>query len=94
MSFETLLTLIACAAIIMQTEPAINRMTLKTPLLLRLGAWLICVGAVGAVVYVLLGFDPPWPAVIGCVGVALHLLGERRHRDRQRWVDLQKARHG
>lgn len=91
---ETALTIIACLVIIVVTEPAINRMTLKTPLTLRLGAWLICVGAVGALVYVALGFDPPWPAVIGCVGVALHLVGERRARHRIRWVDMRKNYHG
>lgn len=89
---EHLLTLVACAAIIANTEPAINRMTRKTPFLLRLGTWLICIGAVGAIVYVLLGFQPPWPAVIGCVGVAFYLVGERRTRHREHW--RKKDSHG
>jgi CHASE2 domain-containing sensor protein len=91
---ENALTILACLVIIVVTEPAINRMTRETPLMLRVGTWLICVGAVGAVVYVALGFDPPWPAVIGCVGVALHLVGERRARHRIRWVDMQRKTHG
>lgn len=91
---EHLLTLVACAAIVANTEPAINRMTRKTPFLLRLGTWLICIGAVGAIVYVLLGFQPPWPAVIGCVGVAFYLVGERRTRHRIRWVDMHRKSNG
>lgn len=89
-----ILTFFACAAIICTLEPAMNRMTRSSPLALRLGCWLIVVGAVGAIVYLALGFKPPWPAVIGACGIALYLLGERRHHRRVRWLDITRSSHG
>lgn len=91
---EHLLTFVSCAAIIFTVEPAMNRMTRRTPLALRLGSWLIVVAAFGAIVYLALGFNPPWPAVLGACGIALYLIGERRHHGRQRWIDRQRASHG
>ena len=75
---QQLLALAACLVIIAVTEPAINRMSCRSPLVLRIGFWLICVAAAGAVLDILLGNVPPWSAVIGAVGIAALLIGERR----------------
>lgn len=76
-----LVSLVACAVILWRTEPAINLMHRKTtPLLLRLSFWLISIGAFAAILAMLDGAVPPWPAAIGAAGVALLLICERRIR--------------
>lgn len=71
----------ACAVIIWRVEPAINRMSRRTPLLVRGAFWSIMVAASGAVILIVLGGQvPDWPAALGAVGTALLLFCERRLR--------------
>jgi uncharacterized membrane protein YfcA len=76
-----ILALSACVVIIVRAEGAINRMTRRTPMLVRSAFWLLLVGAAGAAAGILLsGEVPPWPAVFGAWGAALMLYCERRLR--------------
>lgn len=78
---QQFLALVACLAIVALTEPVINRMTRETPFLLRFSIWLLCVAAVAAIFYILIGNEPPWPSVFGAIGIAGYLVAERRgHR--------------
>lgn len=75
------LSVVACVVIILRAEGAINRMTRRTPFLVRSAFWLLLVGAASAAVCILLGGDvPPWPSVFGVWGAALMLFCERRLR--------------
>ena len=76
---------LACIAVVMLTEPSINRMDRSAPLLLRVGLWLLCSGAAAAALFIALGDAPSWPAVIGAAGIALYLFSERRIAARQKW---------
>lgn len=87
---QQIITFMACLTIIALTEPTINRMGCRSPLLLRLGFWGLCVAALAAVVNILLGEVPPWAAVCGASGAACYLLGERRRLARHKW---QRPRH-
>ncbi len=83
---QQFLALVACLAIVAMTEPVINRMTRETPFLLRFSTWLLCVAAVAAIFYILIGNEPPWPSVFGAIGIAGYLVADRRyHRRPQKW---------
>ena len=81
---------IACVVIIILTEPNINRMDCRAPLLLRLGLWALCTGSLAAVLFIVLGDIPPWPAVFGAIGVSLYLLSERRLGSRKKWERVRR----
>ena len=85
---QQMISFAACVAIIALTEPTINRMNCKAPLLLRLGFWGLCVAAVAAIIHILLGDVPPWASVCGAVAIALYLLGERRGHTREKWQKI------
>lgn len=74
-----------CLVIIILTEPNINRMDRRAPLLLRLGLWALCVAAAAGILFILMGDAPPWPTLILALGVCCYLLGERRLAARQQW---------
>lgn len=76
---------VACLTIIILTEPNINRMDRRAPLLLRLGLWALCVAAAAAILFIVLGDIPPWPSVFGALGICCYLLGERRLSARKKW---------
>lgn len=78
--FAQLIAASACLVIIFRAEPVLNRMSRCTPILIRAAFLLIVVGAAGAVLCILLGDVPPWPAVIGALGTAALLFCERRLR--------------
>ena len=75
-----ILSIAACVIIIWRTEPALNRMSRCTPLLVRLAFWLIVVASASAIVMIALGDVPPWPSVLGVLGTAALLFCERRLR--------------
>lgn len=85
---QQLIAFAACVTIITLTEPTINRMNCKAPLLLRLGFWGLCVAAIAAIIHILLGEVPPWASVCGAVAIALYLLGERRGHTREKWQKI------
>ena len=76
---------LACLTIIILTEPNINRMDRRAPLLLRLGLWALCTAAAAGILFIALGEIPSWPAVFGAVGISCYLLGERRLAAREKW---------
>lgn len=82
---QQLIAFMACVTIIALTEPTINRMNCRAPLLIRLGFWGLCVASIAAVFNILLGDVPPWASVCGAVAIAIYLLGERRGHDRDKW---------
>lgn len=75
---------VACIVIIIMTEPNINRMDRRAPIMLRLGLWALCVGALAAILSIILGDIPPWPSVVGAIGIGCYLLGERRTGPRKK----------
>lgn len=81
---------VACVIIIILTEPNINRMDCRAPLLLRLGLWALCVGAAAALLFIILGDVPPWPAVFGAIGISCYLLGERRLGSCKKWERVRR----
>lgn len=81
---------IACVIIIILTEPNINRMDCRAPLLLRFGLWALCVGAAGALLFIVLGDVPPWPSIVGAIGISCYLLGERRLGARKKWERVRR----
>lgn len=84
---QQFLALVACLAIVALTEPVINRMSRETPFLLRFSIWLLCVAAVAAIFYILIGNEPAWPAVFGAIGIAVYLIAERRnHKHHKKWT--------
>ena len=83
---QQLIAFAACVTIIALTEPIINRMNCRAPLLLRLGFWGLCVASLAAIINILLGEIPQWASVCGAVAIALYLLGERRGHTRERWM--------
>jgi len=62
----------------------INRMDCCVPLFLCLGLWVLCVGLVAVLLFIVLGDVPPWPAVFGAIGISCYLLGERRLSSRKK----------
>lgn len=74
------LAIAACSVIVWRVEPAIACMRKSSSDLVRIAFLLIGGAAVGAIVYILLGDVPPWPAVLGSMGTATLLLCERRIR--------------
>lgn len=76
----TLLSIAACAVILWRAEPALNRMSRATPILIRLAMWLLVVSACAQFVTLLMGQAPDVPAVLLQAGVAALLLCERRLR--------------
>lgn len=86
---QQIIALVACAIIIAITEPEINRMTRNTPLLFRIGTWLLCTSAISGIFYILIvGNDPSWVAVFGALGVAIYLVADRRSQPRDKWPHL------
>lgn len=74
------LTLIACGVIVWRVEPALNRMSRCTSLLINTSFWLLLGSALFGAYGVLSGSVPAWPGVALAVGVALLLICERRIR--------------
>lgn len=75
------LAVASCLVIVWRAEPAINRMSRCTPLLVRVAFVLILTGAAAALALIVLTGDvPPWPSVIGSIGTAALLFCERRLR--------------
>jgi len=74
------LTVMSCLIILWRTEPALNRMSRCTPLLVRIAVWLIVVASASAIGMIALGDVPPWPSVLGVLGTAALLFCERRLR--------------
>lgn len=74
------LVLLASIVIVLRAEPALNRMSKGTPLLMRLAFHLLTLGAVGEILFVLAGEVPSWPMVITICGIAALLVCERRLR--------------
>ena len=79
------ITFLSCIAVIVITEPALNRVTLATPRCTRLSLLLICGGAVLLAAAILPGAMPtPWPGAAALVaGTALMLFTSRRWRVKQ-----------
>lgn len=88
-SVAQLIAVLACAVILVRAENTINHMTRCTPMPVRIAFWLIGIGAVAAIVNVLLGSVPPWPSVFGSAGIAVYLVVERRT-----WPREQRRPHG
>ena len=74
------IVLVAAVVIIVRTEPALNRMSRCTPLLIRAAFHLLTLGAIAQIVFILDGDVPTWPMAIVCAGVAVLLICERRLR--------------
>lgn len=74
------IVLVAAVVIILRTEPALNRMSRVTPLLVRSAFHLLTLGAVSEIVFILSGDVPTWSMAILCAGVAVLLICERRLR--------------
>lgn len=75
------LALLACGIILWRVEPALNRMSRCSSLMINAALYLIFAASMfSACEIVFGGAVPPWPAVIGAAGVALLLLCERRLR--------------
>lgn len=75
------ITLVSCLVIIARAEPALNRMSRCTPILIRLSMHLLTIGSlagVGCIVF--RGEVPTWPTAIVLAGVATLLICERRLR--------------
>lgn len=87
-----LLAAAAAVVIIWRAEPALSRMSRCTPLMVRCAFWLLAVGAAGAILCIVSGDVPPWPAIIGAWGAAALLFCERRLRYLTR--PPQKKRYG
>lgn len=76
-----LVTLAACAVIVTRSDPALNRMSRQTPILLRISMWLLLLGALGesgAIVFY--GHIPTTPVVLAFTGMATLMVCERRLR--------------
>lgn len=74
-------TALAAAVVLARAEPALNRMTARTPQLVRIALVLLVAGAaakLGAIL--LLGAVPSAPEALTAAGLALLLLCERRLR--------------
>ena len=72
---------LASFVVLWRTEPALNRMSCCTHLVLRLAVHLLCVGAVAQIgVVVLFSYVPTVPEVLTTLGLALLLTCERRLR--------------
>lgn len=72
--------LVTASVIIFRAEPALNRMSPGTPLMIRASFHLLTLGAVAEIAFVLVGDVPSWPAAIMTAGVALLLICEKRLR--------------
>lgn len=72
--------LIASVIIIARSEPAINRMSGCTPMLVRLSFLALTIGAAAEIVSIVTGTPPGWPDTIIISGVAALLLCEKRMR--------------
>lgn len=79
-SVAQVLTVMACAVILWRTEPAINRMSESTPLLIRCAFMIIALGSTAELSCTVVGKIPSWPSVLGSCGTAALLLCERRLR--------------
>jgi hypothetical protein len=74
------IVLVAASVIVVRAEPALNRMSKTTPLLVRLSFHLLTLGAIAEIVFVLAGGIPAWQSAITTAGIAALLLCERRMR--------------
>lgn len=75
-----LLLLIACCAILVRCEPALNRMSPCTPWPIRYALLLIALGAMLGIFGLLDGGSTHPATVILACGIAILLTGERRLR--------------
>lgn len=76
-----IVVIIACALIISRTEPAINRMSFKSPFQIQIAMHFLTVGGIGQIGAILIMGDVPTLATaIVIVGAAALLLCERRAR--------------
>lgn len=74
------IVVLASLVIVFRSEPALNRMTRATPILVRLAFYLLTLGAVAEILFVLAGKVPNWPTAIMLAGIAALLFCERRLR--------------
>ena len=72
--------LVAAIIIIVRSEPALNRMSGCTPMLVRLSFWMLTIGAVAEIVGIFAGAPPGWPDTIIIAGIAALLVCEKRMR--------------
>lgn len=75
-----LILLIACSAILVRCEPALNRMSPCTPWPIRYALLLIALGALLGIFGLLDGGGTTPATVILATGIAVLLMGERRLR--------------
>ncbi len=75
-----IIVVMAAAVIIVRAEPALNRMSRCTPIMVRVAFHLLALGAAAEIVCVITGDVPSWPAAIVTLGVATLLFCERRLR--------------
>lgn len=69
---------IACSVIFWRTDRVLNQMSRNTPFLVRVAFLLLLLASSSAIVFIILGDVPSWPAVIGSLGTACLLFCERR----------------
>lgn len=75
-----IIVVVAAVVIVLRAEPALNRMNRSTPILVRLAFYLLTLGAVAEILFVLAGRVPTWPTAIMLAGIAAMLFCERRLR--------------
>ena len=75
-----IIVVMAALVIIVRAEPALNRMSRGTPLMVRGAFHLLALGAAAEIVFIMSGDVPSWPTAIVTLGVAALLVCERRLR--------------
>lgn len=86
---------VASILILWRAEPALNRMTCRTHLVLRLAVHLLCVGAVAQIGRIFLfAYVPTATETIMTLGIALLLMCERRLRVLVPPARAPRANHG
>lgn len=76
-----ILCIVASIGVLWRAEPALNRMSCDTHIVLRLAVHLLCVGAVAQIGAIwLFSHVPSVPELMMTIGIALLLICERRLR--------------
>lgn len=78
--FVQSIVLLASAVIVIRAEPALNRMSRSTTLVVRMAFHLLTLGAIAEIVNICVGDVPSWPTAIITAGTATFLLYDRRWR--------------
>lgn len=82
---QSAIAMIAAGIILWRVEPAINRMSRRTPAGVRLGGALALIAAVGLILHTLAGDPPGWPATVMAAALALSQLCDRRAAQREHY---------